>query len=267
MILPLLNSAVVSGNIWGFYKILNIENVRLESGPHESSGILIVFQQALSLMVLWCLIRCWFSDPGYIEYVPGAKSDSSTRDCSRCHRWKPPRAHHCRRCKRCVFRMDHHCIWINNCVGYQNQKSFTLFLLYLTTLGLVGIIQILIIAFTCYMSSHPQPYWPIQIILIIINSLAAYFGKTYLSEQLEAIESNTTLIETYQNTRGEVGTDNFRQIFGHSPWLWPFPLGTQPPNFSEPVSSMSNRLSMEDADSLGVDASPTHKFTVLERLD
>nr|XP_054493449.1 palmitoyltransferase ZDHHC6 isoform X3 [Agelaius phoeniceus] len=36
----------------------------------------------------------------------------------------------------CVMKMDHHCPWINNCCGYQNHASFTLFLL-LAPLGCI----------------------------------------------------------------------------------------------------------------------------------
>ncbi|KAL7990608.1 hypothetical protein Chor_014038 [Crotalus horridus] len=37
---------------------------------------------------------------------------------------------------RCVMKMDHHCPWINNCCGFQNHASFTLFLL-LAPLGCI----------------------------------------------------------------------------------------------------------------------------------
>lgn len=35
-------------------------------------------------------------------------------------------------CKRCIRRMDHHCVFINNCVGENNQKYFILFTVRLT---------------------------------------------------------------------------------------------------------------------------------------
>jgi DHHC palmitoyltransferase len=50
--------------------------------------------------------------------------------CDLCENWKPTRTHHCSRCGHCVPRMDHHCPWTRNCVGFENQKYFLVFILW-----------------------------------------------------------------------------------------------------------------------------------------
>ncbi|KAL8274527.1 hypothetical protein Esti_001548 [Eimeria stiedai] len=69
--------------------------------------------------------------------------------CRHCEAPKPVRAHHCSGCKRCVIRMDHHCPWINNCVGFLNQKYFMLFLLYVNLMCCTAFIVLVCRVVTC----------------------------------------------------------------------------------------------------------------------
>ncbi|KAJ2962856.1 hypothetical protein NQZ79_g2058 [Umbelopsis isabellina] len=73
--------------------------------------------------------------------------------CETCRIYRPPRASHCRQCDNCVGELslsnvvqsnfvlpsvnslhvaeneDHHCVWLNNCVGRRNYRSFFIFII------------------------------------------------------------------------------------------------------------------------------------------
>jgi hypothetical protein len=60
--------------------------------------------------------------------------------CDKCDTIRPPRCHHCRICNRCVMQFDHHCVWLNNCIGFNNVRSFILTLVYITAACWYGVL-------------------------------------------------------------------------------------------------------------------------------
>lgn len=69
----------------------------------------------------------------FVLFHPGAI-------CRTCNILKPARSKHCSVCKRCISRLDHHCIFINNCVGSNNNHWFLLLILTTSVLCSYGAI-------------------------------------------------------------------------------------------------------------------------------
>uniref|UniRef100_A0A8C3LA25 Palmitoyltransferase n=1 Tax=Chrysolophus pictus TaxID=9089 RepID=A0A8C3LA25_CHRPC len=89
--------------------------------PLDTAGGSVNFIMLLNwtVMILYNYFNAMFVGPGYVPLG-----------------WTPVSAASCPGWARCVMKMDHHCPWINNCCGYQNHASFTLFLL-LAPLGCI----------------------------------------------------------------------------------------------------------------------------------
>ncbi|CAL1533241.1 unnamed protein product [Lymnaea stagnalis] len=64
----------------------------------------------------------------------------------------PPRSKHCPLCKACILKRDHHCFFAGCCVGFHNQRYFTIFCLY------AGVASFYVWTFmSYYLSEHYEP--------------------------------------------------------------------------------------------------------------
>mmetsp|Transcript_142790 Transcript_142790/g.397754 ORF Transcript_142790/g.397754 Transcript_142790/m.397754 type:complete len:331 (+) Transcript_142790:130-1122(+) len=216
--------------------------------PLTDVGALVTLAYQILLFLSWLShFQAMTTDPGTVREQIAPPHFANGVNCKLCqNRWKPPRAHHCKTCHRCIFRMDHHCPWINNCVGLSNQKLFILFLGY-TALSAVVTLVLLASSAICWLWSQKSwsdaaPPGSAALIcsgVVAVECLAAVlFVGDFLQEQIESIQMNSTLVETYQRTHGERSTflEHFRSVFGRSWWAWPWPFpSAAPPRYTEPA--------------------------------
>ena len=158
-----------------------------------------------------------------------------------CNVFKPERCHHCSACNRCVLNMDHHCPWINNCVGFWNRKYFLLLLIYVlimtytTALSLFyDFYKTLEYGFNNKFFSKDDPKLNNYILIMVsflLNFIIACLMTAFLKFHIMLASDNKTTIENLDKMGRpftsvyDVGTrENWKQIFGTNPWLYPFPI-------------------------------------------
>eukprot|EP00434_Breviolum_minutum_P026833 symbB.v1.2.023716.t1/scaffold2193.1/size86202/2 len=178
--------------------------------------------------------------------------------------------------------MDHHCPWINNCVGLSNQKLFILFLIYTCAAAVFTLVLLAASVFYWLWSqsswSDAPPPGSASLIccgLVAVECFAAMlFVSDFLQEQLESIEMNSTLVETYQRTHGKRSSfwEHFTAIFGPRWWTWPLPYPSAlEPDYTEPALADEAEVwmqeSADDHNSLGIAGEESEETSVQAEAD
>lgn len=164
------------------------------------------------------------------------KRNGAPRFCRYCAAYKPDRTHHCRSCKRCILKMDHHCPWINNCVGFYNQKFFILFVYY-AFLGclFVGITGIMALKRALFIIGEEEGKQVVGAAFVVIGyCLVTIFGLALLFfavfHTMLVLKGRTTIEmhEIRDPSRARIvrkydlgWKKNWKKVFGNN-WLYWF---------------------------------------------
>uniref|UniRef100_A0A0D3FC50 S-acyltransferase n=1 Tax=Oryza barthii TaxID=65489 RepID=A0A0D3FC50_9ORYZ len=186
---------------------------------------------AFSLVVAACFfsfVCAAAADPGSVpaSFAPDAEDPQrqglKSRYCDKCCMYKPSRTHHCKVCKRCVLKMDHHCVWINNCVGYANYKSFIICVLNATIGSLYSLVVFL---FDLFQTEHEYDVPYVKIIHVLVGVLLFFLSLTIgslLCWHIYLLCHNMTTIEYREATRAKWLAQKSGQKYRHR-----FDLGTR----------------------------------------
>ena len=126
--------------------------------PHLNYKIFYFIFAIILFLLMLSFILIKKSDPGYIKsddrkWLEYVELEIYINDyCPYCKIKKTIRVKHCYICNKCVEGFEHHCIWIDNCIGDNNSKLFSFFLLVI----LFNLIFSFYISFKCYFEGNSQ---------------------------------------------------------------------------------------------------------------
>jgi hypothetical protein len=117
----------------------------------EGQGGCCGFNPRLDILAERRRTRDYVSKDNRTNHRLGSKDEecfptTESTTCRKCNISRPPRCRHCSTCKRCILQFDHHCVWVNNCIGFNNYRTFILALFWLVV-GCFYSISVLFVPF------------------------------------------------------------------------------------------------------------------------
>ncbi|OCT81250.1 hypothetical protein XELAEV_18028067mg [Xenopus laevis] len=219
----------------GCYYIFVVELCIFTVQLLEAKITFLVIFHLLFLLCVWSYLRTVMTPPA----VPPAKFRLSESDkqrylrafryCDICQLLKPERCHHCPVCDICILKLDHHCVFLNNCVGFSNYKSFLLCVVYALLLCLFTSAVSLYgsILFWTHQLPNTQSKVPI-IVLFSLSTLCCVMLLLLLGIHCHWAVDNITSREGESGTwneRYDLGlSKNLRQVFGDEKKYWFLPV-------------------------------------------
>ncbi|KAJ1658392.1 Palmitoyltransferase zdhhc20 [Dispira simplex] len=194
------------------------------------------------------------------------KFNGKIRFCRKCQAYKPDRAHHCSACQVCVLKMDHHCPWVNNCVGWGNQKAFLLFLFWGSLYCGYCLATTLPVFIERLLDGELETTSGLHLLfLVLVSGLFTISLTIFIGFHLYLLFRNVTTIETYekhqysyhdtqsthrhhQNIFDLGWSRNFTEVMGPWWYLWLVPVSnSKGDGMSFPTNTYSyNSFPMED---------------------
>ena len=75
--------------------------------------------------------------------------------------------------------MDHHCPWVNNCIGYKNQKAFLLFNLYTMITAIWTLVRLAVAMLSCKFDDKCDTFSEMLYVLTIFLLLFCLFFAVF----------------------------------------------------------------------------------------
>lgn len=168
--------------------------------------------------------------------------------CSICKLYSPARSWHCRRCNICILKRDHHCYIFSKCIGLNNLRYYTLYLVHLAVSmfystyytyyfvsmkfekdGVALFAFRIVNPFLRYLANDPWSVRDLYVLFLFMNTSLIFWSLCLLRYLYNNLKIGVTAYEARDKTLCDKYKSDFKtnvlNVFGEKwylTFLWPF---------------------------------------------